>query len=54
LCRNCLLKHGIEGTIGGIIEMKGRRGRRGKQLLDGLKEKRGYYNWKEQTLDCTV
>jgi hypothetical protein len=31
--RNCLLKHVIEGKI---------EGRRGKQLPDGLKEKRGY------------
>jgi len=28
----------------------GRRGRRRKQLLDGLKEKRGYYKLKEETL----
>ena len=34
--------------------MKGRRGRRGKQLLDGLTEKRGYYNWKEEAPDRTV
>jgi hypothetical protein len=54
LCRNCLLKHGIEGKIGGMIEMKERRGRRGKQLLDGIKEKRGYYNWKEEAPDRTV
>jgi hypothetical protein len=32
---NCLLKHGIEGKIGGMIEVTERRGRRGKQLLDG-------------------
>ena len=38
LRRNCLLKHGIEGNIGGMIEMTGRRGIRGKQLLDYLKE----------------
>jgi hypothetical protein len=33
LCRNCLLKHIIGGTIEGRIDVKGRRGRRGKQLL---------------------
>jgi len=40
LRRNCLLKHDIQGKIGGIIEMTGRRGRRGKHLLDDLKENR--------------
>jgi hypothetical protein len=28
LCRNCLLKHVIEGKLEGRIEMTGRRGRR--------------------------
>jgi hypothetical protein len=42
LRRNCLLKHVIEGTLEGRIEMTGRRGRRRKQLLDDLKEKRRY------------
>jgi hypothetical protein len=42
LCKNCLLKHVIERKIEGRIEVTGRRGRRHKQLLDGLKEKRGY------------
>jgi hypothetical protein len=28
----------IDGKLEGRIEMKGRRGRRGKQLLDDLKE----------------
>jgi hypothetical protein len=41
LRRNCLLKHVIEGKLEGRIEMTGRRGRRRKQLLDDLKEKRG-------------
>jgi hypothetical protein len=31
---NCLLKHHIEGKIGGRTEVTGRRGRRRKQLLD--------------------
>jgi hypothetical protein len=34
LCRNCLLKHVIEGKLEGRIEMTGRRGRRRKRLLD--------------------
>jgi hypothetical protein len=38
---NCLLKHVIEEKIEGRIEMTGRGERRSKQLLDGLKEKRG-------------
>jgi hypothetical protein len=40
LRRNCLLKHVIEGKVDGRIEMRGRRGRKRKQLLDDLKEKR--------------
>jgi hypothetical protein len=40
LRRNCLLKHVIEGKLEGRIELTGRRGRRRKQLLDDLKEKR--------------
>jgi hypothetical protein len=42
LRRNCLLKHVIEGKLAGRIEMTGRRGRRRRQLLDDLKEKRRY------------
>jgi hypothetical protein len=38
LCTNCLLKHVIEENIEG----KRRRGRKHKQLLDDLKEKRIY------------
>ena len=38
LRRKCLLKHAIEGKIKGRIQATGRRGRRYKQLLDGLKE----------------
>jgi hypothetical protein len=42
LRRNCLLKHIIEGKIEGAIKMTGRRIRRCKQLLNGLKERRAY------------
>ena len=42
LRRNCFLKHVIEGEIDGRMGVKGRRGRRRKQLLGELKEKRGY------------
>jgi len=40
LRRNCLLKHIIEGKIKRRKEVKGRQGRRSKQLLDNLEEKR--------------
>jgi hypothetical protein len=52
LRRNCLLKHVIEGKLEERIEMTGRRGRRRKQLLDDLKEKRRY--WKLKALDRTL
>jgi hypothetical protein len=51
LRRNCLLKHVMEGKLGGRIEMTERRGRRRKRLLDDLKEKRRYWKLKEETLD---
>jgi hypothetical protein len=47
---NCLLKHVIEVKITG----RGRRRRRRKQLLDDLKEKRGYGKLKEEALDRTA
>jgi hypothetical protein len=53
LRRNCLLKHVIEGKIGGRIKMTGRRGRKRKQLLDDFKEKRRYCKLKEEALDST-
>jgi len=40
LRRNCLLKYVIKGKRGGRLEVTRGRGRRPKQLLDGLKEKR--------------
>ena len=33
------------------MEVTGRRDRRRKQLMDGLKENRGYWKLKEETLD---
>ena len=41
LRRNCLLKQVIEGKIKGEIEVTRRRGRRRKELLDDLKDRRG-------------
>jgi hypothetical protein len=46
LRRNCLLKQVIEGKIMGRIEVTRRRGRRRKQLLDDLGDRRGYSHLK--------
>jgi hypothetical protein len=52
LRRDCLLKHVIEGKQ--KEEVTGKRGRRRKQLLDDLKEKRGYSNLKVEAPDRTL
>ena len=54
LRRNCLLKHVIEGKIDRMIEVTERRRRKRKQLLNDLKEMRGYWKLKEKVLDRTV
>ena len=54
LRRNCLLQQVIEGKIKGQIEVKRRRGRRRKKLLDDLKNRRGYCQLKEEALDRTM
>jgi len=54
LHRNCLLQRVIEGKIKGGIEVPGRRGRKRRKLLDGLKERRGYSHLKEEALDRPV
>jgi hypothetical protein len=54
LCRNCLLQQVIEGKIKRGIEVKGRRGRTRRKLLDDLKERRGYSHIKQEALDRTV
>jgi hypothetical protein len=54
LRRKCLLRLVIKGTIKGGIEVKERRGRRRRELLDDLKERRGYSSLKEEALDRTV
>jgi hypothetical protein len=51
LRRNCLLKEVIEGKIQGQIQVTRRRGRRRKQLLDDLGDRRGYSYLKEEALD---
>jgi hypothetical protein len=50
LRRNFLLKHVIEGKLEGRTEVTGRQGRICKKLLEGLKEKRGNWKLKEETL----
>jgi len=40
--------------IEGSLEERGGRRRRSKQLLDGLKEKRGYCKLKEEAVNCNV
>jgi hypothetical protein len=54
LLRKCLLQKTIEEKIEGGIEMRERRGRRRRKLLDDLKEKRGYSHLKEEALDRTM
>jgi hypothetical protein len=54
LLRNCLLKHMIEQKLEGRIEVMGRRGRRRKQLLDDIKEKKADWKLKEEALDRTL
>ena len=48
LRRKCLLKDVSEGKIKGRIRVTGRRGRRSAELLDCLKETRGYWKLKEE------
>jgi hypothetical protein len=54
LRRNCFLKYIIEGKIEEKIEVTGIQGRRRKQLLDNLKETRGYWKLKEQVIVRTL
>jgi len=46
-----LVKHVIEGKLWPRIEVMGRQGRRHKQLLGDLKEKRGNWKLKEKAPD---
>jgi len=54
LCRNCLLKHVIEGNIEDRIAITGERGRRCEQELDNLKGMGGCWKLKKETLDDTL
>ena len=54
LRRNCLRKQVIEEKIKGEMEVTRRRGRIRKKLLDDLKDRRGYFHLKEESLDRTI
>jgi len=54
LRRNCLLQRVTEGKIKGEIEVTERQGRRRRELLDELKERRGYRYLKEEAVDLTM
>jgi hypothetical protein len=54
LRRNCILQRVTQGKIQGEIEVTGRQGRRRRNLLDDLKERRGYTHLKEEALDRTM
>jgi hypothetical protein len=51
LHRNCLLNLVIEEKIQGQREVTRRRGRRRKELLDDLGDRRGYSHLKVEALD---
>jgi hypothetical protein len=52
--RNWLLKYITEGKTKQGTEVTGRQGKRRKQLLNNVKETRGYWKLKEEALDCTL
>jgi len=54
LRKNCLLKHITEINIEGRIGVTERRRRRHKQLIDDLKQTRGYCKLKREALDRTL
>jgi len=51
---NYFLKHVTKGKLEGRLEVIGRRGIRLKQLLDDLKDNRGYRKLEEETVDLAV
>ena len=54
LRRNFLLKQVIEGKIKRDLEVRRRRERRSRKLLDDLTDRRGYSHLKEEALDRTM
>jgi hypothetical protein len=51
LPRNCPLKQVVEGNVERMIEVTGKRRRRRKHVLDGVKEMNGYRKLKEEALN---
>ena len=49
-CRNYLLKHLIEVKVEGKLRREGRL----KRLLDGHKERKSYWNWRQKALERTL
>jgi hypothetical protein len=54
LRRNCLPQRVSKGKIQGGIEVTERQGRRRRNLLDDLKERRGYSHLKEEALERSM
>jgi hypothetical protein len=54
LHRTCLLQEVIGRKIKGGIEVTGRGGRGRRELLDDLKERRGYSHLKEEAVDRSM
>jgi hypothetical protein len=50
----CILKYVIEGKTKVGVEVTERQGKIRKQLLDELKEKSGYWIFKETAVDRTL
>ena len=50
---NRTVKRVMEGKMEGRIKVMGRRGRRSKQLLENLKDKKTCCKLKEEALECT-
>ena len=50
----CVLNHVTVGKIEGRIEVKGRRGRKHRQMLENVKERRGYWKLNAEALDRTL
>jgi hypothetical protein len=48
LQRDCLLKHVTAGQIKGRRDVRGRRGRRRKRLLDDPRKRGDIENWKRK------
>jgi hypothetical protein len=51
---NCLIRNVIDGSKEERLEVTGRRGRRGKHLVNGIKKRRRYWKLKAEALDRAV